>query len=104
MSLEERQEGPLLVFPFGQEGVPGTWCSRSADEGLGDGCLRYLLSRGSRREDQKWSLVFRGLLARKEVALGEEVGSESGGDSRGSGCIRRSCGPVFGEEEAGEDG
>ena len=48
--------------------------------------------------------LFRGRLARKEVALGEEVGSGSGGDSGESRCRRRSCGPVSKEEEAGEEG
>ena len=68
----------------------GTWCSKGADGGPENGRLRWLLSRGFRREGQEWtlvsrsirSLVFRERLVRKEVALGEEVGSGSGGETQ----------------------
>ena len=43
----------VLVLPFGQEG--GAWYlvfKGGAYGGLGDGCLRWLLFRGFRREDQ----------------------------------------------------
>ena len=64
---EERQEGPLLVFPFGQEGVLGTRCSRSADEDPGDGCLR-----GYWRE-RWWLLEKRSALSLEETQ--EEAGA-----------------------------
>ena len=90
-----------------------------ADGGLGDGCLRWLLSRGFRREDQVLEKDsgakdlpgassisgFRERLSRKEVALKEEVGSGSGGETQErAGAGEGVVGPVSKEEEAGEEG
>ena len=68
----------------------GTWYSKGADGGTEDGRLRWLLSRGFGREVQEWTLVSRSIrslvvqerLVRKEVALEEEVGSGSGGETQ----------------------
>ena len=100
----------------------GAWClvfMEGANGGLGDGCLRWLLSRDFKREDQvseKNSGAmdlpgvssisgFRERLTRRKVALEEEVGSGSGGETQErAGAGEEVVGPVFKEEEAGEEG
>ena len=47
---------------------------------------------------------FRGRLVRKEVALGEEVGSGSGGETQERAGVGEGVDPVSKEEEAGEEG
>ena len=46
---------------------------------------------------------FRERLARKEVALGEEVGSGSGGATQEGAGVEEGVDPVSKEEEAGEE-
>ena len=50
---------------------------KGADGGLGDGCLRWLLSRGFRREDQEVRCLVSDFLDVKETEL--LVGETSGG-------------------------
>ena len=54
----------------------GAWClvfKEGADGGLGDGCLRWLLSRGFRREDQVLEKEFWVLVLKADAGMGSGV-------------------------------